>query len=105
MVRIAALGNFITSDENRPIDDVTSLDAQRKRSQTYRYVTILDMQVDSDKDTVDPGYGLSLTILTEHGVRDGAGGTQASTPRHVIEKVFDILGIFPTGLGIIPTEK
>lgn len=95
MVRVEALMNFINSEENRPIDDSTTAESKRKRSDTERYVKLLDMQIAPPKGESNPGYDLSLLVLTEHVVRDAQGGDQDSTPRSVINEIFDRLGIFP----------
>ena len=95
MPDIERLINFINSDANRPVDDITGGALYGGRALYKRYMKLLGMEIDSSKDESDPSYKLSLTILTEHGVRNNAGGTDAQTPRGVIEEIFDRLRIFP----------
>ena len=96
MIRVEQLMNFINSEDNRPVGDVTNV-----TSGSYlrrQHVKLLDMEIDSPKhNSDDPVYKLSLLVQTEYGVCNNCGGTEAQTPRSVIEEVFDRLGIFPKG--------
>lgn len=93
MVRVEALTNFINSAANSHPVRGRSIDAH-KPADKQRYVKLLDMQISSPKEDVNPVYDLSLQILTEFTVSD-ATGEEVQTPRSVVEEVFDRLGIFP----------
>ena len=91
MVRIVALTDFLNSEENKPIVDAA--DRERRNSEV-KYVTLLEMKADSYKGSSDPGYGISLKILTEFEVRDAGGHTVMQTPGNVFKEVLSRLGIF-----------
>lgn len=93
MVRVEALTNFINSAANSPPVRGRSID-EHKPADKQRYVKLLDMEIASPKGEADPGYDLSLQILTEFTVSD-AEREEGSTPRAVIEEIFGRLGIFP----------
>lgn len=93
MAKVEQVTNFINGDANRPIDDITA--GPDKFSEHQRYVTLLGAEMGSSKTDPNPGYRISLQILTEYGVRDNRGGTEAQTPRSVINEIFDRIGIFP----------
>jgi hypothetical protein len=92
-VRLTELWRFINSVENRcPRFD---------ESGAVCYVTVLDSNIaDGEKENPDPTYNLSLQIATEFGYHkraDDVGFDNGPTPREIMTKLFDILGVFPPG--------
>lgn len=94
--RLGPLMDFINSEEN------LTLEADNKTRSKNPYVTLLNVDIaDGEQDSDSPRYNLSMKIATEfcYERRGGrilpAGMADDSTPRAVMHKVFDLLGIFP----------